>query len=305
MSFPLSGHDDGHAQRGWRHTVTIRLLTHCLAIAAATAGIILVTLLPFLPGPYDSLALPLSGMSRIFGTVGLLLVPVGALWAASGYWSRLAGKQYGIVIAALIASSVVWVLVSLGALVSSGLVLTLGALALGTYVVSRVLPRLRLLKSATPRPASPVAFYLLIVPVAVALLQMAVVAPAIEFSRSRAITNSARLITDIEQYRAENGRYPASLLSLWEDYYRPGVIGIEKYHYEPSGDAYNLFFEQFALQFGTREFVMYNPRDQQAMTSHKRDLLELTPQELALEQTRGHYAVHDAPYPHWKYFWFD
>ena len=34
-------------------------------------------------------------------------------------------------------------------------------------------------------------------------------------------------------------------------------------------------------------------------------LLPLTPEELALDRTRGHYAVHDAPHPHWKYFWFD
>lgn len=280
------------------------MLKHFLGITAATAGIILGTLLPFLPGRYDSLAVPLSGTCQIFGKVGLLLVPVGALWVASGYWSRLAGREYGIAIAALIASSVVWAIVSIGALVSSGVLLGLGAIALWIYVVSRILPRLRSLKSATPRPTSVVAFYLLIVPIAVALLQMAVVAPAIEFSRSRAIRNSARLIADIEQYRAANGRYPASLLSEWEDYL-PGVIGIKEYQYEPSGDAYNLSFEQFALQFGTREFVMYNPLDQQVMTSHKRDLLQLTPQELALEQTRGHYAVHDSPHPHWKYFWFD
>jgi hypothetical protein len=60
-----------------------------------------------------------------------------------------------------------------------------------------------------------------------------------------------------------------------------------------------------ALHFGTREFVMYNPRDQQVMTSHKMDRLQLTPQALAVEQSRGHYAVHDAPHAHWKYFWFD
>jgi hypothetical protein len=280
------------------------MLAHFLGITTATAGVILCTLLPFLPGRYDGLAVPLSLMSQIFGKVGLLLVPIGALWVASGYWSRLVGKQHNIATAALIASTVVWVIVSLGALVSSGLLLGLGAIAFWIYVVSRVLPRLKLLKIATPRPTSVVAFYLLIVPVAVALLQMAVVASAIEFSRGRAIRNSARLIADIEQYCAAHGRYPASLLSVWEDY-APGVIGIKEYHYEPSGDAYNLFFEQFALQFGTREFVMYNPRDQQAMTSHKLDLLQLTPQELALEQTRGHYAVHDAPHPHWKYFWFD
>lgn len=259
--------------------MTIRLLTHSLAIAIATAGVVLGTLLPFLPGPYDSLAVPLSVMPQIFGMVGLLLVPVGALWVASGYWRRLAVKQYGIAIAALIASSVVWLIVSLGGLVSSGLLLALGAIALWIVLVSIVLPRLRRLKGATLRSTSPVAFYLIIVPVAVALLQMAVVAPAIEFSRSRAIRNSARLIADIEQYRAANGRYPASLLSVWEDYL-PGVIGIKEYHYEPSGNAYNLFFEQLAFHFGTREFVMYNPRDQQVLTSYKVDRLQLTPQEL-------------------------
>ena len=264
----------------------------------------LATLLPFLPGRYDSLSLPLSLMSQIFGIVGLLLVPVGALWVASGSWSRLARRQRGIAIAALIVATVVWVLMCLGAFATSGPLLGVAGLAFWIYVVWRVLPRLRLLKSAPPRATSAVAFYLLIVPVAVTLLQLATIAPAIESSRSRAIRNSARLIADIEQYRAAQGRYPASLLSVWEDYH-PEVIGIEKYHYEPSGDAFNLFFEQPALHFGTREFVMYNPRDQQAMTSHKMDRLQLTPQELALDQTRGHNAVHDTAHPHWKYFWFD
>ena len=280
------------------------MLTNFLRIAAATALIVLCTLLPFLPGPYDNLAVTLSGMAQLFGKVGLLLVPVGAIWIASGYWSRLAGRQYVFAIAALIAISVVWVIVSLGALMSSGLSLGVGCLALWAYVVSRVLSRLRLLKSATPQPASAVPLYLVIVPVAVALLQTAVAGPATEFSRSRAIRNSARLIADIEQHRAGHGRYPPSLLSVWRDY-KPSVIGIYEYHYEPSGDAYNLFFEQLSFRLGTREFVMYNPRDQHAMTSHKMDILQMTAQELALDQTRGHYALHDAPHPHWKYFWFD
>ncbi|HEY8459811.1 MAG TPA: hypothetical protein VIM99_05485 [Blastocatellia bacterium] len=279
-------------------------MTHILGIIAVTAFIILCALLPFLPGMYDSLAEPLSLMAQFFGTVGPLLAPVGALWAASGRWRRLAGKQYGIAIAAVIVSSVVWGAVSLAALVSGGPTLGLGAVAIWIYVVWKILPRLRRLKKEAPRGASPVAFYLLIVPVAVALIQPAIVAPAIEFSRGRAIRNSERLIADIERYCAVNGRYPASLLSVHKDY-SPGVIGIKEYHYEPSGDSYNLIFEQFALHFGTREFVVYNPHDRQAVTSHNMDLLRLTPKELELEQSRGHYAVHDAPFPHWKYFWFD
>ena len=66
-----------------------------------------------------------------------------------------------------------------------------------------------------------------------------------------------------------------------------------------------MVFEQMALAFGTREFDVYNPRDEQAATSHKYDILQLTPEQLALEQTRGHYAVRDGPRPHWKYFLFD
>jgi len=52
---------------------------HSLGITLATAGIVLATLAPFFPGSYDSLAVPLSLMSRVLGTVGLLLVPIGAV----------------------------------------------------------------------------------------------------------------------------------------------------------------------------------------------------------------------------------
>jgi len=298
----FGGQEDGNVGRG--ATVTGRMWTHCLGMTAAIAGIILGTLLPFLPGRYDSLAVPVSGMAQIFGTVGLLLVPVGALWVASGYWSRLAGKQYGIAITALIASSFVWLIVSLSALMSS-LLLGLGVIGLWIYVVARVLPRLKLLKSATTQPTSAVAFYLLFVPVAVVLLQLAVVGSAVEFSRNRAITNSAELIREIEEYRNANGHYPKSLLAEHQDY-QPSVIGINQYYYEPSGDAYNLFFEQptFLLANpGTREFVVYNKRDQQTMIAHDSDILRWTPEQL--QQRRGWYAVHDTSRPHWKYFWLD
>ena len=278
-----------------------RLLIHTLGIAAAAAGIMLATLLPFLPGDYDSLAETLSAMARVFGVVGLLLVPVGALWVASEYWSRLAGKQYGIAIAALIVPSIVWILGSLMMLVVGSLTLGVGMLVFWIYAVSRAWAALKRLKKAGPRPPSAVAFYLLIVPVAVLILQILLVGRAIESSRNRAIRNSAQLIADIERYRAAQGRYPASLLAVWADY-KTGVIGIKEYVYEPSGDAYNLVFEQIALAVGTREFVVYNPRDEQVMTSHANDLLTRTHE---LTWRRGYYAVNHASHPHWKYFWFD
>lgn len=274
---------------------------HFLGITTTPAGVILCTLLPFLPGPYDPLALPLSMMARVAGFVGLLFAPIGALWMASRYWRPLVGKEHACAVAALIVLSLVWAAVSLAAFALGSLSLALICLALGIYVVFRLTPRIRSLKTApTPTPAP--GLYLLVVPVAVFLLQRAVLEPAVEFSRNRAISNSAQLIADIEQYRATRGHYPFSLLSVHKDY-PPGVIAIDKFHYEPSGDAYNLLFEQPASPLGTQEIVVYNPRGEQTATSHALDLLQFTPERL--ERARGYYAVYDVPHTQWKYFWFD
>jgi hypothetical protein len=92
------------------------------------------------------------------------------------------------------------------------------------------------------------------------------------------------------------------LLSVWKDY-KPAVKGVEQYHYEPNGDAYNLYFEHPTRQLETREIVMYNKRDEHEMTSHAMDLLLLKPAELAVQ--RGYYAVLDTARPHWKRYLFD
>lgn len=200
---------------------------HVPGITIATAGVTLCTLLPFLPGTYDPLALPLSMMARVAGFVGLLFAPIGVFWMAAGFWPRLAGMHHACAVAAMIVSVLVWAAVSLA------------AFALGA---------------------------------------------------------------DIEQYRVTRGHYPPSLLSVHKDY-SPEVIGIDKFHYEPSGDAYNLIFEQPASPLGTQEFVVYNPRGEQTATSHALDLLQFPPERL--ERARGYYAVHDVPHTRWKYFWFD
>lgn len=272
------------------------MIRHSLGIIAAIAFVILCTLLPFLPGSYDSMAIPLSAMAQIFGIVGLLLVPFGLLLIAANRFSK---TRYAFSLLTMIALSFVSAAVCLTAVIHSGFALALIALVLWIFMT---LKTWSMFKRADGLKVLP--FYLVIVPVAVALLQFALVERAVEFSRNRAILNSAPLIAAIEQHRVAHGRYPASLQSVNPDYL-PNVKGISEYRYEPHGDAYNLFFEQFSHRFGTREFVMYNPRDEHVMTSHAIDLLQLTPSQLGVERTRGHYARHDALFPHWKYFWFD
>ena len=286
------------------------MVVHLVRIAAITISIIVCTFLPFLPGRYDGFAVTLSAIAQLFGIAGLLLVPIGVLWLIyelrkraliHGTLSRK-DKGYYFAIASVGALSILASVVSIFAFASS---FSLGfiTLALWIYGVSRIVPRLKLLKNAEVGVFTPTPLYLIFVPIVVALFQFALVGPATEFSRNYAIKKSAELINDIEEYHRANGRYPKSLLSLWEDY-DPSVIGIERFHYELHGDAYNLFFEQFRLHpLGTREIVMYSKLDEHFIAAHNMDRLTWIGEEL--EARQGYYAVYDASRPHWKYFWFD
>ena len=156
------------------------------------------------------------------------------------------------------------------------------------------------LKTAETENFNAAPIYLVILPIVGAIFQFSLMGRAVEFSRNRAIMNCAPLISEIEQYHKANGMYPISLLALWPDY-KPSVIGIKQYHYEPNGEAYNVYFEQLSNRFGTQEIVMYNKLDQHAFASHAAHILESSP-----STTRtGYYAVNAASSEHWKYFWFD
>lgn len=287
------------------------MLAHLARLIALTLLIVAGMFLPFLPGSYDRLAVTLSFMAQLLGFVGLaLLAPLGLLWllaelrrrAAQAQQKPTTGKGYYFALASLVAATLVAVAMSLPAFANIGPVFGWGVLALWASVVWRLRPSLKFLRQAEQRAFSPAPLYLICVPVAVLLLRLALIVPATEYSRSQAVQNSAVLINDIEAYYAANGRYPRSLASVWKDY-KPMVIGIEQYYYEPAGDAYNIYFEQFTFDLATREFMVYNKLDEPVITSHDSWILVLTPAEL--ENARGYYAVHDAPQPHWKYFWFD
>jgi hypothetical protein len=70
----------------------------------------------------------------------------------------------------------------------------------------------------------------------------------------------------------------------------PSISGVERYHFERSGDSYNVIFEEPSLGFGTRRFVVYNPRDEQRVTVHEQDRLLLEGPELDADNA-GHTVV--------------
>ena len=277
-------------------------IKHVFWLLASIASVFLCTLLPFLPGSYDSFATTLFLMAQHLAIASLLFVPVGVSWLVyqamrSRDSASAPDRNRVFAYAALAVAAFVGAVLAFTVAFSSGASLGIVAVAVCALLIRKAWQGAR----ARTFPATLPVFLVVVAP-AVASLQWLVADRVTEFSRNRAIANSAPLITDIERYKASTGRYPVSLLGLHPDY-RPMVRGIPQFHYEPNGDSYNLYFEQPSFIWGTREIVMYNPRDEQMMFSHAADRVTYPARPLA--GGGGFYAVKPASRPRWKSFLFD
>ncbi len=271
---------------------------HLAVILGISTLLALCMVYPFLTGRYDRLAVPLSTMAQVFGVVGLALVPGGLLW--------LIIPRFGFAFSVLTIAvgTCVALVLALFATLSVGNAFGVLTLAAWVYVLVRLIPKLKRLRNAQDRRFQPAPMYMVLLPVVVLGCQLAIAAPVARWSRDRAIVNAGQFIADIEQYHARHGRYPVSLQAQNRDY-NPDVIGVEQYLYMSRGEAYNLSFEQprFLLdRFGTREWVVYNPRDEHRVYSHTAWLLP--PPDVA-EPSQGWYASGETGYAHWRYFLFD
>jgi hypothetical protein len=147
-----------------------------------------------------------------------------------------------------------------------------------------------------------VPIYLLCVPLILVTFRITVLPRAAEWSRERAIEHSSPLIAEIESFRQRRGQYPVSLQSLNRDV-PTGVVGIERFHYEPNGEAYSLFFVRPHIQLDAKEVVMFNPRDEHRFTSHELDILQYDDEQLDLR--RGDRRRRRLTHPHWISILFD
>src|SRR5688500_18302560 len=189
---------------------------HLVRIGGLIILLVLCTFYPYLLGQHDALAVPLSAMAQTIGAVGLILVPVGALWLAYELRKRTRRRKnlpskdrgYYFALASMTACSLVAIAASFGALIVVSVSLGFLTLGLWLYIFLRLMPRLKLLKNGEAENFNRTPLYLVVVPVVVFILQITLAGPATEFSRSRAITQSAEVIGDIEHYRSTHGRYP-------------------------------------------------------------------------------------------------
>src|SRR5262245_60094871 len=170
-----------------------------LAGAAITAGVIMLgAWLPFLPGRYDVLAVPVSGIAQLIGTAGLLPVPFAALLVLAERSPRLARWRVSLMLVTIVAAGLVWALVAVFAVLQSGFVLGVLVLVAGVWAARSARRTLASLRGGmTVRPHG-FPTYLAIVPLTCAVLQFALIDRAIESSRLRAMRNAAPLIAAIE-----------------------------------------------------------------------------------------------------------
>ena len=264
-------------------------------IALGTVLLVGAMLLPFFPGRYDPLAADLSLAATVVAFGSLLLIPLGAAWLVSGRGYALA--RVALVTAGLVAAAAALAMAATGS--AAGGVVFGAACVIWIVRLWRRVGAARTNGEHLPR-AVPVA--LILVPLVATALRLTLVESAAAWGRDRVIANAAAIITDIERFRQRTGTYPVALSSVVPDYL-PGIIGVERYRYEPNGEAYNLYFEHPPTDFGAREIVIYNPRGEQDFSSHAVDLLELSPGEI--RRQRGYFASHVLAQANWKRFLFD
>ncbi len=287
------------------------MIRHAVQIGAIAVLALASMFYPFMPGPYDRMAVPLSGMAQVLGVAGFLLVPIGIVWLFYELANRrrmsspgpFKAKSYWFAVCALVATLVVFAGVALASM-QAGPALAIGVLMLAAYAVRRAASAMKRLKSSGYTGFNPTPLYLIIIPGMLATAHFAFLKSAVEISRNRTIIGSTQFINAIEAYRTAHGRYPPSLESVHHDYDSP-TVGVERYRYEPLGQSYNVFFEHPTWPIGTQEFVMYNPRDEHVMIVHNQDLLESTQEEVDRERNFHALAARDVGFRHWKYFWFD
>lgn len=253
-------------------------------------------LLPYLPGRFDASAAALSFLIRVASYASLILTPAGLAWMLTRRRSRL-WRRVTLAMGGLITMAAAIAAVAVNQL-AIGVMVCVCGVAFIRHAHRRI--QAGLVRVEEGRNLIPV--IVAFVPVFLVSFQAAVLPRAAEWSRDRAIEHSAALIAEIESFRQRRGRYPVSLQSLNRDV-PAGVVGVERFLYEPNGEAYNLFFIRPHLELDATEVVMFNPRDEHRFTSHELDLLQYDGEHLDLR--RGDRRRTPLRQAHWTSILFD
>lgn len=281
------------------------ILKHVFLILLITTIVVVGIFLPFMHGDYDYFAVGISMTIQFAAFTSLLFVPVGLIWCLLDFIKSRKSNDptthattfrkitLGITVIIVLAAA-------LGAFASQNRFSAIIILLAGPFILSAINKKRRSLQSESAVGYHVTPFYLILIPMTVIFIRLTFFETIKNQGTDFVIKQSEQLIRDIESYKKANGHYPVSLLSTIEDY-KPNVSGIDRFHYERKGEAYNLYFEQFSEMLGTEEIVMYNNLDQHEMIVHNQDILRIPDSQII----RGYHKVEKLPQPHWKIFYFD
>jgi hypothetical protein len=269
-----------------------------MKLGLINVALILLCLIPFVPGPYTRVASAITTLVQSAGFFGLLIIPVSIFWLIAEIKSVMQPQKerthwtsgYYLAIAAAIVFVCMSGLILFLLVHNEGVLGGVFALLIISSLLIIFLPRIKKLKLAATGYFNPAPLYLLSIPVIVFIIRLYMFEPLCDYSRSVAINRSASLITAIEAYKAQTGIYPESLDTLAGTFLpaipKPGVMGIDQFRYERNFDGtYALWFVQWQHFSATKEIVMFNKEDSFPV--------------------KGHFAAFYVDQPHWRYYWLD
>lgn len=274
-----------------------------MAIVHSLVVVLIVS--PFLPGPPNRLVVGLSALAQSAAFFGVVLVPVGLLWLFLDFRDRT--KRIGMHrrVLASIAAGIVMVPALLG-LVYTFMLIGTGAGIAGSAIVGLfcyyVWNGVRKLR-AQSGPFGFVPLCLLTVPTVSLLMHMYVMEPVSAYSRGLAMDRGEALIGLVEEFRAENGRYPVTLQELGEGLSAKlpdsPVMGVSELKYNADAHGFNVSFSQWQHMAVDEEIVLFSKANLTGSEGLGFDY------KLDKHRVKGAYASFGTGREHWRYYWCD
>lgn len=228
-------------------------------------AIMIASIAPFLPGPINGFSHGVSQFAQTIGMIGLAFVPFGLIWLIIEIRNKEGRKLNNWTngyYPAWLAMTPVFVFLPLQAAMSihEGRTSDWLPFTFLLSIVTFLIYRIQKLKRKTDYKFNPTPLYIAILPLVALITARFAVENAAAFSREKIIAKTEPLISAIDEFKTEHGKYPEKLKELEGKYIKEipqvHVMGIKAYQYEKSNDSYQLSFEQL-WHWNATEVVVY------------------------------------------------
>lgn len=284
-----------------------------LRLIASTLLLVVLIILPFLPGRSNNLVVFFSTMTQFLGVLGIFLIPIGAIWLAIEIINskrndtRLISWKipFALALLALLIIAAFYFLIvyfTIAAPIGPGTPSWLSGITGIVVGIIALLLSVRGLKGIRRGNfgrfrVAPI--YLIILPVVAFLCTRFVVRPLSDYSRNYAIEKSETIITAIEEYKNVHGTYPSSLDELKSTVKtKPAIMGIRDFRYNKIGESYSLSFSQW-LEWGSLEQIVLFDKSGVASIHQTNAPYDY---QSDLHRVKGAFASFDTKYPYWRYY---